>query len=227
MKLSSELSSFCDRLDYNFENINLLIEALTHSSLSSPTRPDNQRLEFLGDRVLGLAISQILLEKDKEANEGKIAPRFNSLVRKETCALVAEDLDLGQVLRLGRSEMLSGGRTKITLLGDAMEAVLAAIYLDSNFENTKMIIAKLWQKHIEKAKDDARDAKTALQEWAQSFKYTPPQYMEISRSGPDHKPMFEIEVRLENGAKAVATSSSKRNAQQKAARILLEKMLNE
>ena len=136
-------------------------------------------------------------------------------------------MDLGQVLRLGRSEMLSGGRTKITLLGDAMEAVLAAIYLDSNFENTKMIIGKLWKKQIEKAKEDARDAKTALQEWAQSFKYTPPQYMEISRSGPDHKPIFEIEVRLENGAKAVATSSSKRNAQQKAARILLEKMLDE
>jgi len=227
MKLSNELNSFCSKLDYSFKNINLLIEALTHSSLSSLTRPDNQRLEFLGDRVLGLAIAEILLEKDKDANEGKIAPRFNSLVRKETCARIAESLDLGQVLRLGRSEMLSGGRTKITLLGDAMEAVLAAIYLDSNFENTKKIISKLWKKHIEKAKEDARDAKTALQEWAQSLKYTPPQYTELSRSGPDHKPMFKIEVSLENGAKAVATSSSKRNAQQEAARILLEKMLNE
>ena len=227
MKLSNELNSFCSKLDYSFKNINLLIEALTHSSLSSLTRPDNQRLEFLGDRVLGLAIAEILLEKDKDANEGKIAPRFNSLVRKETCARIAESLDLGQVLRLGRSEMLSGGRTKITLLGDAMEAVLAAIYLDSNFENTKKIISKLWKKHIEKAKEDARDAKTALQEWAQSLKYTPPQYTELSRSGPVHKPMFKIEVSLENGAKAVATSSSKRNAQQEAARILLEKMLNE
>ena len=227
MKLSNELNSFCSKLDYNFGNINLLIEALTHPSLSSPTRPDNQRLEFLGDRVLGLAIAEILLEKDKDANEGKIAPRFNSLVRKETCACIAESLGLGQVLRLGRSEMLSGGRTKITLLGDAMEAVLAAIYLDSNFENTKMIISKLWKIHIEKAKEDARDAKTALQESAQSLKYNPPQYTELSRSGPDHKPMFMIEVSLEDGAKAVATSSSKRNAQQEAARILLEKILNE
>jgi len=176
---------------------------------------------------LGLAISEILLEKDKRADEGKIAPRFNSLVRKETCANVAEDLNLGAVLRLGRSEILSGGRTKITVLGDAMEAVLAAVYLDSDFENTKIIIGKLWKKHIDKAKEDARDAKTALQEWAQSFKYSTPQYLELSRSGPDHKPIFTIEVRVENGAKAVASSSSKRNAQQKAAKILLDKISHE
>ena len=164
MRISTDIKDFCVRLGYEFDQVELLIEALTHPSLSSPTRPDNQRLEFLGDRVLGLAIAEILLERDKMASEGKIAPRFNALVRKETCAEIADNLELGPVLRLGRSEMLSGGRNKQALLGDAMEAILAAIYLDSNFEVTKKIINRLWHDQILKAKEDARDSKTALQE---------------------------------------------------------------
>ena len=226
MKLSSDLKNFCTRLGYQFDNVHLLIEALTHPSLSSSTRPDNQRLEFLGDRVLGLAIAEILLTRDKEASEGKIAPRFNSLVRKETCASIAESLDLGPVIRLGRSEMLSGGRSKQAILGDAMEAILAAVYLDSNFETTKVLIDRLWKAHVQQAKEDARDAKTALQEWAQSLKYATPIYRELSRSGPDHGPIFTIEVRIDSGETAIASSSSKQNAQQAAAKALLEKVLN-
>ena len=226
MRTSTDIKDFCARLGYEFDQVELLIEALTHPSLSSPTRPDNQRLEFLGDRVLGLAIAEILLERDKKASEGKIAPRFNALVRKETCAVIADNLELGPVLRLGRSEMLSGGRNKQALLGDAMEAVLAAIYLDSNFEITKKIINRLGIDQILKAKEDARDSKTALQEWAQSLKYAPPTYTELSRSGPDHGPIFTIEVSVESGGTAIASSSSKRNAQQAAAKSLLEKILN-
>ena len=226
MKLSSDLKDFCLRLGYQFDNVHLLIEALTHPSLSSSTRADNQRLEFLGDRVLGLAIAEILLARDKEASEGKIAPRFNSLVRKETCAAIAESLELGPVIRLGRSEMLSGGRSKQAILGDAMEAILAAVYLDSNFEITKVLIDKLWDNHVQQAKEDARDSKTALQEWAQSLKYAPPVYTELSRSGPDHGPIFTIEVRIESGETAIASSSSKQNAQQAAAKAILEKVLN-
>ena len=173
-----------------------------------------------------VAIAEILLARDKEASEGKIAPRFNSLVRKETCAAIAESLELGPVIRLGRSEMLSGGRSKQAILGDAMEAILAAVYLDSNFEITKILIDKLWYNHVQQAKEDARDSKTALQEWAQSLKYSPPVYTELSRSGPDHGPIFTIEVRIESGETAIASSSSKQNAQQAAAKAILEKVLN-
>jgi ribonuclease-3 len=131
MALSRELVAFSERLGHDFADPDLLRRALTHSSLSSPTRPDNQRLEFLGDRVLGLVMAEALLAHDTQAREGQLAPRFNALVRKETCADVAREIDLGAVLRLGKSEMATGGRRKQALLGDAMEAVIAAVYLDA------------------------------------------------------------------------------------------------
>src|SRR6056297_3809604 len=127
MKLSGELKAFQTRLGHEFTDPALLVRAVTHSSMSSPTRDDNQRLEFLGDRVLGLVMAEALLEHDRGASEGQLAPRFNALVRKETCAEVAREIDIGAVLKLGRSEMLSGGRRKMALLGDAMEAVIAAV----------------------------------------------------------------------------------------------------
>ena len=117
MKLSSELSAFSKRIKYSFNNPELLVRALTHSSFSSATRPDNQRLEFLGDRVLGLVIAQTLLEKDISASEGVLAPRFNAMVRKETCAEIAREINLGEVLKLGNSEMASGGRKKTSYIG--------------------------------------------------------------------------------------------------------------
>ena len=137
MKLSAELKAFSDRLGHDFAQPELLIRALTHPSISGPSRPDNQRLEFLGDRVLGLSMADALFAADKTASEGQLAPRFNALVRKETCAEVAREIDLGAVLKLGRSEMMSGGRRKQALLGDAMEAVIAAVYLDAGFETAK------------------------------------------------------------------------------------------
>ncbi|MCK4860456.1 MAG: ribonuclease III, partial [Rhodobacteraceae bacterium] len=112
MKLSANTTAFIQRLEHQFARPELLHQALTHSSLSTTTRPDNQRLEFLGDRVLGLVIAEALLNDDMDAREGKLAPRLNALVRKETCAEVAEGIDLGAALMLGRSEMLSGGRKK-------------------------------------------------------------------------------------------------------------------
>ena len=127
MKLSAELRSFQDRLGHQFSRPELLAQAVTHASMSSANRDDNQRLEFLGDRVLGLVMAEALLTLDKGATEGQLAPRFNALVRKETCADVAREIGLGDVLKLGRSEMLSGGRRKEALLGDAMEAVIAAV----------------------------------------------------------------------------------------------------
>jgi len=227
VKLSSELKAFAGRINYTFKRPELLHRAVTHSSMSSPTRDDNQRLEFLGDRVLGLVMAEALFLADAAATEGQMAPRFNALVRKEACADVAREFDLGAVLKLGRSEMLSGGRRKEALLADAMEAVISAVYLDGGFEAAKALVLRLWGKRVSAVDADARDAKTALQEWAQARKLPPPAYVEVGRSGPDHAPVFTIEVRLENGAVEAATANSKRQAEQAAAKVLLARLENE
>ena len=224
MKVAADLSAFMDRLGHRFATPELLVRALTHSSLGSATRPDNQRLEFLGDRVLGLVMAEALLVADAQATEGQLAPRFNALVRKETCAEVARDIGLGDVLKLGRSEMMSGGRRKEALLGDAMEAVIAAVYLDAGFEAARDLVLRLWGKRIDSVEEDARDAKTALQEWAQARGQQPPRYDTISREGPDHAPVFTIAARLESGESAEARAGSKRLAEQAAAKALLARM---
>ena len=224
MKKSEAIRSFEQRLGYEFSNLSLLVEALTHSSIASDFRKDNQRLEFLGDRVLGLVMAEALLEIDQTAPEGTLAPRFNALVRKETCAEVARQIELGGVLKIGRSEMLSGGRRKDALLGDGMEAVIAAIYKDGGFEVAKTIIIKLWGDRIKNVKGDARDAKTMLQEWAQARGQNPPNYEVISRSGPDHAPDFLVKVILASGETSEAMAGSKRQAEQMAAKALLQKI---
>lgn len=224
MKLSSDLKAFAARLGHDFNRPELLVRAVTHSSISSATRPDNQRLEFLGDRVLGLVMAEALLAADKGASEGQLAPRFNALVRKEACAEVAVQIDLGAVLKLGRSEMLSGGRRKQALLGDAMEAVLAAVYQDAGFEAARGVILALWGDRIANVKSDARDPKTALQEWAQARGQQPPKYVEVARSGPDHAPVFTIAARLQDGNEEQATAGSKRHAEQAAAKALLARL---
>jgi len=223
MNLSADLQAFSARIGHEFKRPELLVRALTHGSIGSETRPDNQRLEFLGDRVLGLVMAEALLAADKGASEGQLAPRFNALVRKETCADVAREVDLGAVLKLGRSEMMSGGRRKQALLGDAMEAVIAAVYLDGGFEAARSLVLRLWGKRIANVEADARDPKTALQEWAQARKLAPPAYVETARAGPDHAPTFTIEARLENGQTATASATSKRAAEQAAAKALLDK----
>jgi ribonuclease-3 len=227
LKPAAELIAFTKRLGHDFQQPELLIQAMTHSSLSSATRGDNQRLEFLGDRVLGLAISDALFLKDTQAAEGQLAPRFNALVRKETCAEVAIAINLGAALKMGRSEMLSGGRRKMAILGDAMEAVIGAVYLDAGFDVACAMVVRLWQDHIENAADDARDPKTTLQEWAQARKLPTPKYIETGRTGPDHAPIFTIEVSVETGQSASAQATSKRAASQDAAADLLRQLESE
>lgn len=224
MRLSADLLAFQARIGHVFRQPALLVRAVTHSSISSPTRPDNQRLEFLGDRVLGLVMSEGLLAADGKATEGQLAPRFNALVRKETCAEVAREVGLGDVLKLGRSEMLSGGRRKEALLGDGMEAVIAAVYLDSGFDAAKALVLRLWGVRISAVETDARDPKTSLQEWAQARAMKPPSYTELGRDGPDHAPQFTVEVKLDNGATEIARAGTKRAAEQAAARTLLSRM---
>jgi ribonuclease III len=221
-RLSAEMAAFAARLGHDFRRHELLQRALTHASIGSRTRPDNQRLEFLGDRVLGLIMSEALLAADRAATEGQLAPRFNALVRKETCAEIARAIDLGAVLRLGRSEMLTGGRRKEALLADAMEAVIAAVYLDAGLDAARGVVLALWGDRLSSVEADSRDAKTMLQEWAQARGAPPPDYAEIAREGPPHAPRFTIEARLATGAAARASAGSKRQAEQAAARALLD-----
>ncbi|WP_134680154.1 ribonuclease III [Paracoccus ravus] len=222
MKISAELQTFCERLGHDFARPELLQRALTHGSISTATRPDNQRLEFLGDRVLGLTMAEALFSADRAATEGQMAPRYNALVKGETCASVAREIGLGEVLKLGRSEMKTGGRRKEALLADAMEAVLAAVYLDAGFPKAREVILALWAERLKNVDDDSRDAKTALQEWAQANGMSPPRYVQTSRSGPDHAPEFEITVRLDDGREAVASGQgTKRSIEQAAATALL------
>jgi ribonuclease-3 len=221
VKLSAELARFSQQIGHDFSRPELLVRALTHASLSSPTRPDNQRLEFLGDRVLGLVMAEALMQADRNAREGDLAPRFNALVRKEACADVAREVGLGEVLKLGRSEMLSGGRRKEAVLGDAMEAVIGAVHLDAGFGAARDLVLRLWGRRVAAAGDTARDAKTRLQEWAQARGDPPPTYSEVARQGPAHAPTFTVEVQLASGAARRATAGTKRQAEQEAAATLL------
>ena len=173
-QISADLTAFAQRLGHPYRDPELLVRALTHASISSSTRQSNERLEFLGDRVLALTMAQALFMGDRGAAEGQLAPRFNALVRQETCADVAREIGLGDVLKLGRSETMSGGRRKEALLGDAMEALIASIFLDAGFETAQQVVLRLWGARIANVDLDARDAKTALQEWAQARGYTTP-----------------------------------------------------
>ena len=169
-------------------------------------------------------LAEALLDADRDATEGTLAPRFNALVRKETCAEIAREIDLGGVLKLGRSEQMTGGRRKQALLGDAMEAVIAAVYGDGGFAKAKQVVLNLWGDRISTVADDARDAKTALQEWSQAKGDPPPTYTLASRSGPDHAPTFTIRATLSSGQSAEASAPSKRGAEQAAAKALLQSL---
>ncbi|MEL6477400.1 MAG: ribonuclease III [Pseudomonadota bacterium] len=213
-----------ETLGHRFARIGLLAEALTHPSAASASRPDNQRLEFMGDRVLGLVIAEALLAAYPSESEGTLAPRLNALVRRETLADVAGEVGLGQYLHLGRSENVSGGRRKSAILADAMEAVIAALYLDGGLAAARRFILARWQARIEAPEEAPMDAKTKLQEWAQAQGMTPPLYEIKLRSGPDHAPSFTVEARLETGAFAAGSAGSRKRAEQIAAAALLREL---
>jgi len=224
VRLAADLRDFQHRLGHAFARPDLLVQALTHPSLNSETRADNQRLEFLGDRVLNLVIAEALFETFPEADEGTLAPRYNVLVRKETCAEVARDLGLGEVIRMGRGEMLTGGRRRDTGLGDTMEAVIAAVFLDAGLGAARKLVRRLWGARIATAEAEARDPKSALQEWTQARGLGLPTYALLRREGPDHAAAFTVEARIESGESARATAPAKRVAEREAARTLLARL---
>jgi len=213
-------------LGHRFKNQQLLEVALTHASTRSGKgqRSDNERLEFIGDRVLGLAIAEVLSERFPVASEGELARRYNRLVRGEACARVARTLGLGRYLILSESEDSSGGRAKGTILADAMEALLGAIFVDAGFDAARGAVRRLWETQAHEQPTAAGpDAKSALQEWAQGKGLALPQYVEVERLGPDHAPRFTSEVRIVGHPPARGEGASKRAAEQAAARALLER----
>lgn len=210
-------------LGYSFKSRELRTRALTHASVRSNAakRTDNERLEFLGDRVLGLACAEMLIEAFPTAAEGDLARRFNRLVNGTTCASVARSIGIGQHLVLSDSEAESGGRDKETILADAMEAVLGAVFIEGGFEHARAVVRRLWMERLAVLPVVAHDAKSALQEWAQGLGLSLPLYVEIERSGPDHAPRFRSEVRISGRRPAQGEGASKRQAEQSAAMALL------
>ncbi|MDA0241030.1 MAG: ribonuclease III [Proteobacteria bacterium] len=223
----SDLSDLMAALGHKFKQPALLQQALTHTSVTQRQGlrgQSNERLEFLGDRVLGLVIAELLLNRFPDENEGSIAPRHTALVRREALARVARKIKLGSYLMIDRGEEVSGGRSNPGMLANACEAVIAALYLDGGLAVAKKFIETRWTDMLEETQAPPRDDKTTLQEWAQGRKLDIPNYREIDRSGPDHAPLFTVEVEVVGFPSMQATGPSKRAAEQAAAAIMLEKV---
>jgi len=219
--LTEDLSALEARLGHRFADRGLLRLALSHASLGETS---NERLEFLGDRVLGLIVAEKLYKDFHELSEGGLAVRLNALVRRESCARVAEAAELGAHLAMAASEIGSGGRKKAAILAGACEAVIAALLLDGGMEAAKRFVLRYWQDGFADLAPDPRDAKTSLQEWAQSgalAQRVQPAYSLRSREGPDHGPVFTVEVSLPGHPAEEGTGASKREAEQDAARRML------
>jgi ribonuclease III len=210
------------RLGHRFVDDGLARRALSHISSFSTGGLEGrlgsyERLEFLGDRVLGLVVAEMLYEAFPQATEGELSIRLAALVRRETCAEVAVEWDVGPHLALGAGEAQAGGRKKATILADACESLIGAIFLDGGFLAAREAIARAWAPRMRAVLSPARDAKTLLQEWAQARSLGAPNYEEIGRSGPDHAPKFTVRVSLRGYEPEVGAASSKRAAEQAAA----------
>lgn len=218
----NDLDTLQKSLGYRFEDISLLERSLTHSSLSvDQTVRDLERLEFLGDRVLGLLTAEALWRRFPEMDEGDMAPRLNALVRKETCAKAAQALGLDRYIRMAPHEESSGGRGKSAILGDVCEALLGALYIDGGVEAARGVYDLYWTPNLEELSRAHRDPKTTLQEWSQELKRGTPQYAILSSDGPAHDPSFVAEVKVGGLKPAQGEGRSKREAQMAAAAALL------
>ena len=206
-------------LKYNFKKKSILEKALTHKSYNNNI--NNEKLEFLGDRVLGLIISERLLEKFPEEKEGIIDKKFANLVNKRTCSLIAKKINLKKFINLGYShKKLDRSSDKIT--SDCLEAIVGAIYLDGGLKFAEKFIDYFWEEHLLRSNITLIDSKTKLQEFSlKKFKVLP-KYIFSKKTGPQHRPMFKTEVQIPNSKKIIGIGSSKKNAQQDAANKLLK-----
>jgi ribonuclease-3 len=212
-----DLSALEARVGHDFADKSLLRWALTHVSAAKRREESYERLEFLGDRVLGLAVAHLLFEAFPENSEGELSRRLAALVRKETCAEVAEHWGVGPHMRLGEGEAQTGGRKKRAILGDVCEAIIGAVFLDGGTQVAESVVRAAFGPKMLEAERALRDAKTALQEWAQARRLAPPRYRLVARSGPDHAPSFELAVEIDGFPAATGAGASKRAAEQAAA----------
>jgi ribonuclease III len=213
------------RIGYEFADKSVLERALTHiSALSGKSRASSyQRLEFLGDHVLGLIVSDMLFRAFPKADEGELSRRLADLVRKEACADVAREIDLGVAIRLGASEANAGGRQRTAILADVCEALIGAVFLDGGYAASAGMVERLWGERLRTPARPLRDPKTVLQEWAQARGLPTPSYREVSRTGPHHDPEFVVAVALPEFSPAEGIGRSKRAAEQAAAAALLRR----
>ena len=228
MAAKSDPAVFEKTLGYKFRDPGLLHRALTHASAlaergSHDPAATYQRLEFLGDRVLGLVVADMLITAFPDAVEGELARRLARLVSGDTCAEVAMDMGLDAFVRLGGSLARKRSGTASGVLSDVCESVIGALYRDGGLEAARPVIELYWRERMTAMSGPLRDAKTELQEWAHRKDLATPEYRELSRSGPDHAPVFEIEVVIDDRKGAVGRGKSKREAEQEAAEAVLRR----
>jgi ribonuclease-3 len=226
MKRKKSTSALQERIGHRFADPKLLDIALTHVSAASGARKrveSYQRLEFLGDHVLGLVISDLLYKSFPKADEGELSRRLADLVRKDACAEAALAMDLGPYLRLGSGQLQTSGRARTAILADACEAVIGAVFLDGGYEASAQLVERYWRERMLEPHRPLRDSKTMLQEWAQGRGLPAPVYREMERKGPDHRPEFRVAVELPGMTATEGRGRSKRDAEQAAAAAMLER----
>ncbi|OLP58593.1 ribonuclease III [Xaviernesmea oryzae] len=210
-------------LGYRFQDKARLDRALTHSSARRVKGSDYERLEFLGDRVLGLCVAELLFKTFRDANEGELSVRLNQLVSAESCAAIADGLKLERFIRTGADVRKLTGKHVLNIRADVVEALIAAIYLDGGLEAARGFVLAHWEDRAVKAEGARRDAKTELQEWAHARFAVTPHYRVDDRSGPDHDPRFTVTVEIAGVAPETGVDRSKRAAEQVAATKILER----
>ena len=212
---------FCERFDYTFKDSDLFRLALTHSKSSKENYLNNERLEFLGDRVLGFVIAEELYNKFKHENEGQLSKRFSSLVNKSSLSKIAKKLNLNELIL---TKKVPYEEITDSMISDCLEAIIAAIFLDSNFKNIKKIILNLWKNEIEFQKEPPNNPKSFIQEWCSKKKISPPEYKILKKDGPDHKPIFKVELNIKNFINISASGNSKREAEIEVAKLAISKL---
>lgn len=217
------------RLGHAFADPRLLDTALRHRSVAAgvdraKAEASNERLEFLGDRVLGLILAHALVDRFPDAAEGTLTPRLTALVRTATLAEIAREIGLGECLQVGGGEAQGAVRANPGTLADTLEAVLAAVYLDAGLDTARALVERLWAERIARVAEAAQEPKSALQEWAQARGLPRPVYRVLAQDGPPHQPRFTVEAALEGHGHSCAEGMSKRSAEQAAAAALLARL---
>ena len=212
-----------DRIGHRFANHARLIRALTHASAtqSSGDVSHYERLEFLGDRVLGLCVADLLFDRYPDATEGELSVRLNALVSGKTCADIADEIGLHHFIQAGTDSIQLQSKRMRSVRADVTESLIAAIYLDGGLPPAKRFVSRYWSKRLDNEAGAIRDSKTALQEWAHATHAATPTYRIVKRSGPDHDPTFIVEVLVKGSEGATGRGRSKRAAEQAAAQAVL------